>query len=298
MRLADDRLLCLSHAWLSRAGRAAGAEFKAVPPSPSSPTWRRTSPATRPTWNRSPSPAPRSTTTSRRRGDIIARAGRRPDPVERPEPRAMVRAVLQQPQRRAERRAVRGRRADGHRRGPLHRQAQPACLDVARSRADLCREHPQGVRRARPGERRDLRRQRRGLFGARSRPTVEPIRAGAGRDPRGEALAGDQRGRVQLSGPRLRPQGALPLADQRRPAGHAAAGAQGDRRGARATTSRRCSRESTVSPEPAKQVARETGAQIWRRALCRLAQRGGRAGADLSRPAAGHRRDHRQGPAG
>ena len=39
--------------------------------------------------------------------------------------------------------------------------------------------------------------------------------------------------------------------------------------------------ESTISDRAAKQVAKETGAQLWRRALCRLAQRRERAGADL-----------------
>ena len=53
--------------------------------------------------------------------------------------------------------------------------------------------------------------------------------------------------------------------------------------------------ESTVSDKPAQQVARETGAALWRRALCRLAERGRRPGADLSRPAARHVRDDRQG---
>ena len=54
--------------------------------------------------------------------------------------------------------------------------------------------------------------------------------------------------------------------------------------------------ESTVSADPAQQVARETGARLWRRALCRLAERAGRPGADLSRSAARDLRDHRQGP--
>ena len=68
--------------------------------------------------------------------------------------------------------------------------------------------------------------------------TIDPIRAELAGDPRGAALAGDERGRVQLSRPRFRPEGALPLADQRRPAGHAAAGAQGHRRRCARTTSR------------------------------------------------------------
>jgi hypothetical protein len=40
-------------------------------------------------------------------------------------------SVLPEREGRAERRGLRRHRADGHRRGPLHRQAQPACLDVA-----------------------------------------------------------------------------------------------------------------------------------------------------------------------
>ena len=95
----------------------------------------------------------------------------------------------------------------------------------------------------------------------RSRPRSRRSARRAGGDPGGAALAGDQRGRLQLSRPRLRPEGTLSLADQRRPAGHAAAGAQGHRRRARATISRSSSRESTISPDPAKQVARETGAK-------------------------------------
>ena len=89
---------------------------------------------------------------------------------------------------------------------------------------------------------------------------IEPIRARARGHPGGAALAGHQRGRLQLSRPRFRAEGALSLADQRRPAGHAAAGAQGDRRRARATTSRSCSARARSPPKPAQQVARETGA--------------------------------------
>ena len=45
----------------------------------------------------------------------------------------------------AGRRGHRGHRSDRHQRGPLHRQAQSACLDVAVECADLCREHPQSL---------------------------------------------------------------------------------------------------------------------------------------------------------
>ena len=53
--------------------------------------------------------------------------------------------------------------------------------------------------------------------------------------------------------------------------------------------------ESTVPADAAEQVARETGARLRRRALRRQPVGAGRAGADLSRHAAGHRRDHRRG---
>ena len=141
---------------------------------------------------------------------------------------------------------------------------------------------------ARSGQCRDLRRQCRGLYGAdqgdrsrRSAPRSRPF-------PK-SALAGDQRGRLQLSDARFRPEGTLSLADQCRPAGHAAAGPQGDRRGARATTSRRSSRESTISRQAGQAGRARDRREIWRRALCRLAERRRRPGADLSRPAARHR---------
>ena len=59
----------------------------------------------------------------------------RPRALERHEPRALVREVLREREGRAERRGDRGRRADGHHGGALHRQAQSACLDVAHQRA-------------------------------------------------------------------------------------------------------------------------------------------------------------------
>ena len=68
------------------------------------------------------------------------------------------------------------------------------------------------------------------------------------RHSRREALAGVQRGRVLLSGARFRPEGTLSLADQRRPAGHAAAGAQGDRRGARQQDHRSSSPKARSPP--------------------------------------------------
>ena len=118
------------------------------PPSPSSPTLRRTWPATPRSWNRSPSRTPKSTITSRRRGDILRAQDADLILWNGLNLEQWFEQLLQQYQRRAERRGFRRRRADGHRRGTLYRQAQPACLDVARGRADLCREHPQGLRRS------------------------------------------------------------------------------------------------------------------------------------------------------
>ena len=55
----------------------------------------------------------------------------RPDPVERSEPRALVRAVLPQPGRDPAGRRLRRHRAAGHQPGALYRQAEPAWLDGA-----------------------------------------------------------------------------------------------------------------------------------------------------------------------
>ena len=69
----------------------------------------------------------------------------RPHPVERAQPRTLVRKVLRQSEGCSERGGLGRRRADEHLRGTLHRQAQPACMDVAGSSCHLCREHPQGI---------------------------------------------------------------------------------------------------------------------------------------------------------
>ena len=148
-------------------------------------------------------------------------AGGRPRAVERLQPRALVREVLRERQGSAERRRDRGHRADGDRGRPLHRQAQPACLDVAEQRADLCREHPQGAGEARSRQRRRLQQERRRLCGADQGARRAAAQA-ARRDPREPALAGVERGRVQLPHARLQDAGSLSLADQRRRAGHAA----------------------------------------------------------------------------
>ena len=77
---------------------------------------------------------------------------------------------------------------------------------------------------------------------------------------RGPALAGHERRRVQLSRPRLRDARGLSLADQRRRAGHAAAGAQGDRRRAREQDPGGVQREHDHRPR--RQAGRqETGAR-------------------------------------
>ena len=111
---------------------------------------------------------------------------------------------------------------------------------------------------ARPGQRRDLQGQCRGLQGRRSRRRSTPIRAKALGHSARAPLAGVERGRLQLSRPRLRPEGALSLADQCRPAGHAAAGPQGDRRRAREQDPRRVFSESTISDQtrPSRSPAR------------------------------------------
>ena len=226
-----------------------------------SPTWRGTSPATRRSSNRSPSRAPRSTTTSRRRAtlsraqeaDLILWNGLNLE--------LWFEKFFSNLKRCPERRGLRRRRADGHRRGTLHRQAQPACLDVAGSRRSSMSRTS-----ARPSSN-TIRRMPKPTaanaeaYSEKIRATVEPIRAGARRHSRRAALAGVERRRVLLSGPRLRPEGTLSLADQRRPAGHAAAGPQGDRRRAGQQHPGGLFSESTVSPDPAKQVARETGAK-------------------------------------
>ena len=92
-------------------------------------------------------------------------------------------------------------------------------------------------------------RQRRGLHRRDPRRRRADPRRARG-DPRGPALARDLRGRVQLSRARLRPARALHLADQRRPAGHAAAGAPGDRRDARAARRRRSSPKAPCPRTP------------------------------------------------
>ena len=153
--------------------------------------------------------------------------------VERAEPRAVVRAVSRQSRRHSLGGGERGRRADGDRHRALRGQAEPACLDVAGCGADLCGEHPRGDGGSGSGECGGLCRQCRGLF-RRDPGAGRADPGGAGGHSRGAALAGDLGGGVQLSRAGFRAEGALYLADQRRPAGHAAAGARGDRHDPRA----------------------------------------------------------------
>jgi hypothetical protein len=152
--------------------------------------------------------------------------------------------------------------------------------------ADLCRQHPRCFRQARPGQCRDLQGQCRGLQGQKIKATdrADP----QGRD-RSTKIPEDKRWLVSSEGAfsyLARDFGlkeALSLADQRRPAGHAAAGPQGDRR-RRANNIPVVFSESTISRSRPAGGARDRR-KIWRRALCRFAERGGRPGSDLYRPA-------------
>ena len=119
--------------------------------------------------------------------------------------------------------------------GPYDGQAEPARLDVAAEAALIYVENIRdGAEPSIDPANAEIYAANAAAYADEIRAFAEPIRARARGDPRGAALARDLGGRVQLPRPRLRPQRALHLADQRRPAGHAAAGAQGDRRGARA----------------------------------------------------------------
>ena len=93
-------------------------------------------------------------------------AGRRPDPLERPQPRTVVREVLPAISSDVPSVVVSdGVEPMGIAEGPYTGKPNPACLDVAGHRADLCRQHPRRLRRARSGQRRDLQGQCRGLQG-------------------------------------------------------------------------------------------------------------------------------------
>ncbi len=97
--------------------------------------------------------------------DIVGAVGRRPHPVERPQSGALVRAVPHQSGRRPLGDPDGRDRADRHRGGLLRGASQPACLDGARERARLRRQHPRRLRDARPGQCRGLRGQCGGLQG-------------------------------------------------------------------------------------------------------------------------------------
>ena len=123
----------------------------------------------------------------------------------------------------------------------------------------------------------------------RSRRSTSPLRKRLAAIPEEPALAGHQRGRLQLPGARLRPARALPLADQRRRAGHAAAGPARHRRGAQEQDPGRVQREHHLrqARPPGRQGNRRP---LRRRALRRFAERRARAGADLSQAAGSHGR--------
>ena len=131
-------------------------------------------------------------------------------------------------------------------------------------------------------------------YAAKIKALDEPLRKRLVGHPGRPALAGDERRRVQLPDARLRHARSLSLADQRRRAGHAAAGPQGDRPRAQEQDSGGVQREHDLRSRRQAGRARDRRA-LRRRALCRLAQRRGRAGADLSRSPEGDGRDHRQG---
>ena len=80
-------------------------------------------------------------------------------------------------------------------------------------------------------------------YAAQIKAIDEPLRKRLAGDPRGPALARHERGRLQLPRPRLRPEGALPLADQRRRAGHAEAGQARHRHGPQGEDPGRLQRE-------------------------------------------------------
>ena len=118
-------------------------------------------------------------------------------------------------------------------------------------------------------------------YSAKIKALDEPLRKRLAAIPEEPALAGLERRRLQLSDARLQAARSLSLADQRRRAGHAAAGPQGDRPRAQEQDSGGVQREHDLRPRRQAGRARDRRA-LWRRALCRLAQRRGRAGADLS----------------
>ncbi len=95
-----------------------------------------------------------------------ARQRCRSDPVERPQPGTVVRAVHRQSGRHSFRHDQRGHRAHRHRRGGIRGQIQSPCLDRAGSGFGLCGQYPRCAGATRPGQCRRLCRQRRGLQGA------------------------------------------------------------------------------------------------------------------------------------
>ena len=202
-----------------------------------------------------------------------AGAGGRPRALERPQSRALVREILRATSGTCRARRLRGRRADGHRGGPYTGKPNPHAWMSPEARSI----YVDNIREA--------------LSQDTIRPTPTTYKANAEAysaedpavrraDPQASLSAIPEerrwlvieRGRLQLPRPRLRPEGALPLADQRRPAGHAAAGPQGDRRGAREQDPVVFS-ESTISADAGQAGRARDRGQIWRRPLRRLAER-------------------------
>ncbi len=116
--------------------------------------------------------------------------------------------------------------------------------------------------------------------------TIGPLRDAALALPEERRWLVTSRGRVFLSRARFRAEGALSLADQRRRAGHAAAGARGDRRGARTRYPGGLLRKHGVGQAREADRARDRRG-LRRRALRRQPERSRRAGAHLSRPPCG-----------
>ena len=109
-------------------------------------------------------------------------------------------------------------------------------------------------------------------YAAQIKALDEPLRKRLAAIPEDQRWLVIERRRLQLSGARLRAARSLSLADQRRRAGHAAAGAQGDRPRAQEQDPGGVQREHDLRPSRQAGRARDRRA-LRRRALCRLAQR-------------------------
>ena len=177
---------------------------------------------------------------------------------------------------------TRRHRADGNRRRSLHRQAESARVDVAQQRADLRREHSQGAGRSTTRPMPTTYNANAAAYTAKIEAIDEPLRQLS-------AIPEDQRWLVTCEGAfcyLTRDYGMKELflwpinADE-----------QGTPQQVRKVVDpvREVQdpgrvRESTISDKPPRRWP-ETGAQLWRRALRRFAERGERPGADLPRAA-------------